>query len=272
MAKRLINLPKISIVIPSYNKADYIKLTLQSIVDQKYPNLEVIIQDNLSTDGTRKIIKEFVDKYPKVFLCNSKSDKGQVDAINSGLNCTSGSIVTYINADDVYEKNALIEVGKYFLNYPETKWLVGYGNIINTNGKIVSSMVTKYKNFLLSKNNYKLLLIVNYITQPSVFLNSKTYKKVGPFTGTKKYVMEYALWLKLGNIGMPAIIKSNLSSFRLTMDNISSTYYDELLNLDYQIASNFTKNNIILIFHRLHNLFRIGLISVLKFYEKFLAR
>lgn len=272
MAKKLINLPRISIVIPSYNKADYIRFTLQSIVDQKYPNLEVIIQDGRSTDGTLKIIKEFANKYPEIFSWISKTDKGQVDAINIGLSHTTGDIITYINADDVYDKNALIAVGTNFLNNPATLWLIGYGNIINAKGKVVSSVVTNYKNFLLAINNYKLLLTVNYINQPSVFLGAKAYKKFGPFYGTKKYVMEYDLWLKLGKTNMPTIIKQNLSSFRLTMDNISSTYYDELLGSDYQIASNFTNNYIILIFHRLHNLLRIGLILILKKYEKFLAK
>ncbi len=271
MTRKPTNLPKISIVIPSYNKADYIRFTLQSIVNQRYPNLEVVIQDGGSTDGTIKIIKEFADKYPEIFLWNSKQDKGQVDAINIGLNCASGSIICYINADDVYDKNALIEVGTYFLNNPDTLWLIGYGNIINTQGKVISPVITSYKHFLLKTNNYKLLLVVNYISQPSVFLSAKAYKKFGPFTGTKKYVMEYALWLKLGSYHMPAIIKRNLSSFRLTMENISSTFYSELLSLDYQIASNFTNNYIILVFHRLHNLSRVGLISVLKSYEKFLA-
>ncbi len=272
MIGKLVSLPKISIVVPSYNKADYIRFTLQSIIDQKYPNLEVIIQDGESTDGTVKIIKEFANKYPKIFLWSSKRDKGQVDAINTGLNHASGSIITFINADDIYDMNALTEVGTYFLNNPETPWLIGFGNIINTKGESISSVVTDYKNFLLSINNFNLLLIINYISQPSVFLSAKTYKNFGPFTGTNKYVMEYALWLKIGRIHMPVIIKRNLSSFRLTMDNISATLYYELLNLDYHIANDFTNNPIILIFHRLHNLSRVGLISVLKLYEKFLAK
>lgn len=272
MSRKPNNLPKISIVIPSYNKADYIRFTLQSIVDQRYPNLEVIIQDGGSTDGTVKIIKEFARKYPKIFLWDSKQDKGQVDAINTGLHRANGSIITYINADDVYNNHALIEVGTYFLNNPHTLWLVGYGNIINAKGKEISLIVPSYKNFLLNINNYKLLLIVNYICQPSVFLSAEAYKNFGPFVGTNKYIMEYALWLKLGNYHMPAIIKRNLASFRLTTDNISSTQYGELLDLDYKIARNFTENEFILFIHRLHNLFRVALISILKFHEKLLAR
>ena len=77
--------PKFSIVIPSYNKVRFIGQTLDSIVDQKYLNLEVIIQDGGSTDGTLEIIEEFARKYPNIIKYESKKDKGQLDAINNCL-------------------------------------------------------------------------------------------------------------------------------------------------------------------------------------------
>lgn len=271
MTKKLTKLPKISIIIPCLNKVDYVKFTLQSIVDQQYPNLEVIIQDGVSTDGTLDIIKKYLINYPEIFYLVSKKDKGQVDAINTGCNKATGGIITFINADDVYSDKALLKVGGYFLNHPETRWLIGFGNIIDDKGRVISTLVTKYKNFLISLNNYQFLLVVNYISQPSVFLSSKAFKQCGPFKGTKKYVMEYYLWIKLARVQMPAVIKDNLSSFRLTMDNISATSYKELLDLDYQIVKEVTGNSVILFFHRLHNLFRVGLISLIKFYEKLLA-
>ena len=107
--------PKISIVIPSYNKVKYIQETLESVIFQKYPNLEVIIQDGGSTDGTLEIIKKYAKKYPKIISWVSIKDKGQVDAINRGLRKAKGNIVTYLNADDLYEKGALFEIAQSFL-------------------------------------------------------------------------------------------------------------------------------------------------------------
>lgn len=264
MVKKQDNLPRISIVIPSYNKVDYIEATLASIVSQNYPNLEVIIQDGGSTDGSVDIIKQFTEKYPGIFQWVSKKDNGQVDAINTGLKKATGEILTYINADDVYKMEALFLVGESFFKNPQALWLTGYGDIIDGSGKIFSSWVTKYKNFFLNINQYWLLLIVNYITQPATFLSRKAYEKYGPFTGTKNYIMEYELWLKLGKVQMPKVIKKNLASFRLTMDNISATSFKELLFLDYQITKKYTNNLIILVLHHLHNLGRIGLISIFK--------
>ena len=86
--------PKISIVIPSFNKVDYIGSTLESIVSQDYSNLEVIIHDPGSTDGSLKVINSFVKKYPKIFKLYNEKDKGQLDAINKGLRKASGDILT----------------------------------------------------------------------------------------------------------------------------------------------------------------------------------
>ncbi len=263
MIKKVDDFLKISIVIPSYNKVNYIKRTLQSIVDQKYPNLEIIVQDGGSTDGSVSIIKSFAKKYPAIFKWESKKDNGQVDAINKGLKKSKGDILTYINADDVYKRGALSEVAQNFKERGDILWVSGYGDIINKDGDKISDFVSTYKNILLKFNNYTFLLIVNFLTQPSTFLSRKAYKNYGPFTGTRNYVMEYDLWLKLGSIQMPLIIKKTLSSFRLTNDNISSTAAKELLNIDNQISKKYTNNILIILLHKIHNLGRIFLLNFL---------
>src|SRR5438105_15536000 len=93
---------KISIIIPSFNKGIYIGKTLQSIIDQNYPNLEVIVQDGGSKDETAVIIKRYAKKNPKIFQWTSKKDNGQLDAIYKGLKKAKGDIITYLNADDLY--------------------------------------------------------------------------------------------------------------------------------------------------------------------------
>ena len=257
-------LPKISIVIPSYNKVEYIQETLESIVSQKYPNLEVIIQDGSSTDGTLEIIKKYAKKYPEIFSWVSRKDKGQVDSINKGLMKAKGDIVTYINADDIYENGALFVVGVYYRENPGILWLAGKGDMINGKGKRIFSLVTKYKNLLLRSNWYLLLLVVNYLNQPAVFLSKNAYKKYGPFSGTKDYVMEYDLWLKLGKIQMPSVLKDHLASFRLTVNSISSTEFKILLSRDFKVVRRYTKNSLILFLHNFHNFGRTVMIHIIK--------
>lgn len=256
--------PKISIVIPSYNKARFIEKTLDSIVNQDYKHIEVIIQDGGSLDGTLGIIKKFARKYPEIFRYESKKDKGQLDAINRGLSKATGEILTFINADDIYETGALNSVASAYEENPDGLWFAGKGKVIDSNGREITKAVTCYKNLLLSFNLYFLLLILNYLMQPSVFFTKQAYKKYGPFTGTGNFVMEYNLWLTLGEVSMPVIIDKCLSHFRLSGEGISSTLFKDTLREDFRTIKKYTGNPLILVLHKLNNWGRVCLINFLK--------
>ena len=103
--------PKISIITPCFNAAQYIEQTILSIINQEYDNLEYIIIDGGSSDGTVDIIKKYQDK---ITYWISEPDKGQSDAINKGIAIATGDIFNWVNGDDYLEKNALKLVGKYF--------------------------------------------------------------------------------------------------------------------------------------------------------------
>lgn len=249
--------PKISIVIPSYNKVKYIEKTLQSIVTQKNASFEVIIQDGGSTDGTLDIIKKYAKKYPTLISYVSKKDGGQLDAINKGIKKAKGEIVTFINADDEYESGALETVTGYFIENPNALWFAGKAIVINEDNKEIAKVATLYKNILLSLNSCGLLLIVNYLMQPSVFLTKKVFQKYGLFTGTEFAVMEYDMWLKIGRHEMPVVVNKVLSKFRLEKDTKTSTNFRRLLSDDEKVVKKYTKNNLILFLHILHNYFRV---------------
>lgn len=249
--------PRISIVIPSFNKVDFINKTLQSIVVQNYPNLEVIVQDGGSTDGTVEIVKKFANKYPKIFYWESKKDGGQLEAINKGLKKATGEILTFINADDVYKEESFKSVSEAYSLSPQALWFTGKGKIINDKGFEIAEFVTWYKNILLYLNSFKFLLITNYLVQPSVFLTKKAYQLYGPFTGTSNFVLEYDLWLRLARIQMPVVIKNYLSCFRMTPNNITSKIFNEILNLDQKIVKKYTGNKLLIFLHKLNNIARI---------------
>ncbi len=248
---------KISIVIPSLNKVEYIEETLKSIISQKYTNYEVIVQDGGSTDGTLIIIKKYAKKYPKIIRWESKRDNGQTEAVNKGFEKANGDILTYLNADDIYTENALETVADTFAENPNILWAVGEGGIINEKGKKIIKLVTIYKNFLLKVNSYSLLLIVNYLTQSSVFLSRAAYNKFGPFRGKREFITEYDLWLNIGKYKMPIAIDRTLSFFRLSLSNTSMRLSKKLLDEDKKIVKKYTNNKLVIGIHSLNNLARL---------------
>lgn len=245
--------PKISIVIPSFNKVKYIGKTLDSIISQNYHNLEVIIQDGGSTDGTLGVIKEYASKYPGVIKYESGRDGGQLDAINKGLRKSKGEIVTYINADDYYLPGAFNNIAKLSFDNPRADWFAGKGRVVDGKGHEIVKVVTFYKNLLLFLNSNFLLLITNYLMQPSVFLKRVTWNRFGPFSGTSNFVMEYDLWLKIAKYKMPVVSNNYLSNFRIEASTISKNYTNELLSEDEKIVRKYTRNPLMIGFHKLHN-------------------
>jgi glycosyltransferase involved in cell wall biosynthesis len=115
-------LPKISIITPSFNQSQFLEETLRSVLDQRYPNLEYIVIDGGSVDGSTEIIKRF-EKHLAYWV--SEADRGQVHAINKGLSHITGDIFAFLNSDDVYLPGALLSVGEYFRANAECDWVCG---------------------------------------------------------------------------------------------------------------------------------------------------
>lgn len=128
------SLPKISIVTPSYNQAQFLEETILSVLKQDYPNLEYIIMDGGSTDGSVDIIRKYEDK---LAYWVSKPDKGQADAIYRGFEKSTGEILGWINSDDYYLPGAFNAVGRFFQLKPTTKFLVGNVLIVDSKGKFI---------------------------------------------------------------------------------------------------------------------------------------
>lgn len=251
------NLPKISVVIPSFNKGKRIEETLKSIFKQKYPNLEVIVMDGGSNDETLSILKKYKQRHKSQLIWVSKSDNGQLDAVNKGLRKATGDILTFINADDVYRDGVFDLVSDNFSKNPKSLWFAGKSIVINENGKEIAPFVTWYKNILFSLNKYNFLLVANYLMQPSVFLTKNAYQKYGPFTGTKDFIMEYDLWLKIGNKEMPKIINKEISKFRIEKDTKTKTMSRKILKEDQKIVKKYTSNIFLLFAHSFHNILRV---------------
>ncbi|WP_204106188.1 MULTISPECIES: glycosyltransferase family 2 protein [Spirulina sp. CCY15215] len=113
-------LPKISIITPSFNQVEFLEATIKSILNQEYPNLEYIIIDGGSTDGSVEIIKKYAEYLH--FWC-SEPDGGHYNAVNKGFENSTGEIMAWLNSDDMYYPWTLHTVGSIMSQFPQVEWL-----------------------------------------------------------------------------------------------------------------------------------------------------
>ena len=248
------NLPKISIITPSYNQANYIEDTILSVLSQNYPNLEYIIIDGGSDDGTLEILK----KYEKKLKIISEKDSGQTNAINKGMKISTGDIISYLNSDDMYLPGTLEIVGGRFTNNQDIKWITGRCRIIDNRGIAIRSIITTWKNLWLKKrlfglDRYSVLLILNYISQPATFWRREILDKIGFFDETLDLSMDYDFWLRLMKNYFPYVIEEDLALFRIQKNSKSYKNYMGQFDEGYRIVRKHTDSRILLFLHKLHD-------------------
>lgn len=161
--------PKISIVTPSYNSANFIAATIHSVLDQEYPNLEYICQDGASKDGTAKIIKSYGDR---LHHWASERDSGFTQAINRGFSHATGDILAWLNSDDLMLPGSLAYVARYFAAHPEVD--VVYGHRI-----IIDEWDREIGRWIVPPHSDKAIKYADYIPQETMFWRRSLWEKVG---------------------------------------------------------------------------------------------
>jgi len=256
------NLPLISIVTPSYNQAQFIRVTIDSVLSQDYPNLEYFVIDGGSTDGTIEILKSYGKKIKWV----SEKDDGQADAINKGLRMAKGEVLAYLNSDDIYLPGALLKVGKY---YQKTKadWLTGDCYVIDEEGKLSKNnwLISGYKRFLMMLYSPLTLRIADsMLPQPSTFWSRKAYEKIGEFNAKYHYVMDYDYWLRLAKYYSPHDLKVPLSGFRAQENSKSETGRVKLMAEGLITLRENGANKLELFLHKVHSDFTLFVYKLIK--------
>jgi glycosyltransferase involved in cell wall biosynthesis len=186
--------PRITVVTPSFNQGHFIEQTITSVLDQKYPNLEYIVMDGGSTDGTVDILR----KYQRhIDFWVSAPDKGSADAINKGFAEASGEILAWLNSDDVYEPGVFAQVADLFRQWSDVDVISGrcrlwYGDVRDY--MMEPSPLRTLEDFLKINSNW---LNGHLIIQPEAFFRRKAFDKAGGLRGELHYCFDSCLWMDM---------------------------------------------------------------------------
>ena len=200
------SLPKISIITPSYNQAAFLERTILSVLNQNYPNLEYIIIDGGSTDGSVEIIKKY-EKYLTYWV--SEKDNGQSDAINKGFLKSTGVILGWINSDDTYESNALSNIAECFLKNLHVSLVYGNGKLIDVNDNIIvelRSVPATLKALIYDGCN---------LNQASAFWKRDVFFECGMLNPNLDCAMEYELFYKIFSMWKTKHIPTTIANLRI---------------------------------------------------------
>ena len=180
--------PKISIVTVNYNGALFLEETILSVLGQGYPNLEYIIIDGGSNDGSVDIIKKYQDK---LAYWVSEPDNGMYHALQKGFFKSTGEIMAWINADDIYHPKSLFSVAEIF-SISGIEWIVGNPSRIDSLGRTVFCHgISRWSKYDYYSYDYK------FIQQESIFWKRSLWEKAGGHISTElKYAGDMELWLR----------------------------------------------------------------------------
>jgi len=205
--------PKISIVTPVLNSARYLEEAMTSVLDQGYPNLEYIVVDGGSTDGSVDIIRQHA---AKLHWSASERDNGMYDALNKGFAHSSGEIMGWISATDKLHPDSLLVVGSVFREHPDVDWITGIPTAFDEQGSVtrVASLRrwTRWR-FLAGANRY--------IQQESTFWRRRLWERAGGYVdGSRRMASDFELWVRFFRHARLHPVTALIGGFRVHSDSL----------------------------------------------------
>ena len=183
-------LPLVTVITPAYNQGIFLRDTIESVLSQDYPNIELFVLNDGSTDDTEKILQEYTGK----IRWETQKNMGQTPTINKGWSLTSGEIITWLNSDDTYLPGAVKAGVNYLLAHPETGIVFADSVFTEADGTHLERTRPlppfNYLNFVTNCENP--------ISQPSSFIRREVIKKAGELDAKFYYFMDWDFWLRAG--------------------------------------------------------------------------
>lgn len=211
-------LPLVTIITPSFNQGKFIRETIQSVLNQDYPNIEHIVVDGGSTDETLAILQEY-SQLGERFRFVSEPDRGQSHAVNKGLAMARGEIIGWLNSDDTYQPGAVTKAVRMLRLHPEWAMVYGRAFTIDETGQIRNAC--EY----VQPADFLKLFRGCFICQPASFIRKSVFQQVGGLDESLSFCMDYDLWIRIAKAHPIGFIADYLANSRSHKDCKTETIW-----------------------------------------------
>ncbi len=218
--------PLVSIVTPSYNQAQFLEQTIRSVLGQGYPNIEYMVVDGGSTDGSMEIIRRYADR---LAWWVSEKDQGQADAINKGLRRAKGEIVAWLNSDDLYLPDAIARAVQAFRSHPEAGLVYGDVQAIDEYGNIINLL--RYGDWGLDG-----LLAFRVIGQPAVFMRRSVLEQAGYLDPSFHFLLDHQLWLRMARLAGTTYVPETWAAARFHGESKNVAHGAQMSHEAYRVV------------------------------------
>jgi glycosyltransferase involved in cell wall biosynthesis len=229
------NLPKVSIITPSFNQGQFLEASIRSVLEQDYPNIEYIIVDGGSKDDSLEIIKKYADAGHLAWWVSEK-DKGHADALNKGFSRATGDILAWLNSDDIYFPGAVSEAVSILKSHSEVGMVYGDADLIDDSGTTIGQFGSK-------QTSYRQMLRGSvHIPQATTFFRADVWRQVGPLDLSLFFSFDYDLWVRIAKVSQILYVPKCWAKFRIhgagkTIINDDRCYPDMLRVLEREGGS-----------------------------------
>jgi glycosyltransferase involved in cell wall biosynthesis len=202
---------KVSLALPSHNMGAFIGSAVRSVLDQGFRDLELLVQDDGSTDETQTLLAAIDD--PRLSVVR-EPDAGQADAINRALGHASGDVLGWLNADDELVADSLSYVADAFKSYPDLELVYGRGCYIDSSGERIQA-------YDVRQFDRRLLLTRDYVLQPAAFWRRSLWERVGLLDTELHWGFDWDWFIRASRETTFRFLDVELARYRLTGENKS---------------------------------------------------
>jgi len=219
--------PEVSVVIPTFNRSNYVRLAIQSVLDQTFEDFEIIVVDDASTDNTAEVIEKFDDE--RIRTIHHRRNQGGSAARNTGIRCSKGEFIAFLDDDDLWMKNKLERQLDLIYKSNGTSIVYTHVKLVNENGETISFYMPSFRGNILL-----ILLKKNYVGScSSVLVRKECFSKVGLFDENLQAAQDYDMWIRLAKHYEFDYVNGPLAIYRIHQRRITSNPYAKVQAEEY---------------------------------------